>query len=296
MGERADEMGRCGMLERELEPLIDGLAFGEAPRWHGERLVFSDIADHAVKTLAKDGRLETLVELGGRRPSGLGWLPDGRLLVVSMEDHELLRLDAAGLAKVADISAWCGGHANDMVVDSEGRAYIGNLGCDFEAAKIEFRPTHIVRVDPDGSVWPAASGMMCPNGMAISEDGRTLIAAESPVGRLTAFDIASDGSLSGRRAFAGLPNRVMPDGICLDAEAAVWIASPTTNELLRVHEGGGISERVATARSAIACVLGGEDRRTLFAITCGTRIHEAAAARDGHIGIVRVDVPGAGSP
>lgn len=292
----AGGLKRTAMLERELEPLLDGLAFGEAPRWHGERLVFSDIADHAVKALTPDGRIETVVELGERRPSGLGWLPDGRLLIVSMRDHKLLRLDPGQLTEVADISAYCGGHANDMVVDAEGRAYIGNLGCDYEAANVEFHPTHIVRVDPDGSVSAVARRVLCPNGMVISEDGRTLIAAESPAGRLTAFDIAADGSLSGRRVFAELPKKVMPDGICLDTEAAIWVASPTTKEFLRVHEGGRISERITAPRSAIACMLGGEDRRTLFAITCGRRPHEAAAARDGHIGTVRVDCPGAGLP
>jgi sugar lactone lactonase YvrE len=137
-------------MQRHPELLVDGIVFGEGPRWHAGRLYFSDIGDHRVCAVGLDGRLETVVELKGE-PSGLGWLPDGRLLVVSMDDHRLLRLDPGGLCEVADLSAWCGGKANDMVVDARGRAYVGNIGFDLEARPIAPRPTNLVRVDPDGS-------------------------------------------------------------------------------------------------------------------------------------------------
>jgi len=286
------------MAKLELTTLVDGLAFGEGPRWHDGRLWFSDIADHQVKALDADGKVEVMVELGDRQPSGLGWLPDGRLLVVSMLDHKLLRLDGAKLVEAADLAEYCGGWANDMVVDAAGRAFIGNLGFDLAAGPSEMRTTHIVRVDPDGSVRSVASDVASPNGMVITEDGRTLIAAESAAMRLTAFDIAADGSLSGRRVFAQLEGKATADGICIDAENAVWVASPTTNEFLRVHDGGRISERISSGKlMAIACMLGGEDRRTLYAITAQTHVFpDARRLRTGRIETVRVEVPGAGWP
>lgn len=286
------------MAKLELTTLVDGLAFGEGPRWHAGRLWFSDIADHQVKALDADGKVEVMVELGDRQPSGLGWLPDGRLLVVSMLDHKLLRLDGNTLVEVADLSEFCGGWANDMVVDAEGRAFIGNLGGDLEADPIVMENTHIVRVDPDGSVRSVASDLACPNGMVITQDGRTLIAGESAGMRLTAFDLAADGSLHRRRVFAQFEGGATPDGICIDAEDAVWIASPSTNEFLRVHEGGRISERISSGEPlAIACMLGGEDRKTLYALTAQTHVFsDARRLRSGRIETVRVEVPGAGRP
>lgn len=285
----------------KLEPLVDGVAFGEGPRWRGDRLTFSDIADHRVKSVTEAGKLEVEVELGARRPSGLGWLPDGRLLIVSMVDHRLLRREASGaLAEVADLSQWCGGFANDMVVDDHGRAYVGNIGFDLEARPMQIRPTHIVCVEPDGRARSVAENVMCPNGMVITQDRRRLVAAESAGGCLTAFDLALDGSLANRRVFAALPKGVAADGICIDAEDAVWVASPMSKEFLRVHEGGRISERISSEPfHAIACMLGGADRRTLFAITCGTtQIAEAESRgpRSGRIQFARVAVPGAGLP
>jgi sugar lactone lactonase YvrE len=265
----------------QLEILVDGLAFGEGPRWHEGRLWFSDIADHQVKALDADGKVEVRFDLGDRQPSGLGWLPDGRLLVVSMLDHLLLRQEGDTLAPFADLSEFCGGWANDI-----------------EADPVEVRATHIVRVDPDGSVRSVADEVASPNGMVISADGGTLVAGESAGARLAAFDIAADGSLSNRRVFAQLPGDAVPDGICIDAEDAVWVASPTTNEFLRVHEGGRVSTRYASGdRHAIACMLGGPDRRTLYAITAEThRFAEARKLRTGRIETARVEVAGAGWP
>ncbi|MCH2173805.1 SMP-30/gluconolactonase/LRE family protein [Myxococcota bacterium] len=284
--------------DTQLETLVEGIAFGEGPRWHDGTLIFSDIADHRVKRVDSSGNLDTLFDLGERRPSGLGWLPDGRMLVVSMEDHTLMRQDGDRLEPWVDLSKWCGGLANDMVVDAQGRAYVGNLGFDLEAQKMEIAPTHIVRVDPDGSARAVASEVLCPNGMVITPDGRTLIAAESAGARLAAFEIHSDGSLGEHRVFAALPKKATPDGICLDAENCVWVASPTTQEFLRVREGGEIAQRISSGeRTAIACMLGGDDRRTLFAITCKTtQFSKAAQVRDGAIATTRVEVPGAGRP
>jgi sugar lactone lactonase YvrE len=286
-----------GSMERDRKLLVDGIVFGEGPRWHAGRLFFSDIGDHRVRAAGLDGRLETVLELRGE-PSGIGWLPDGRMLVVSMQDHRLLRVDPGGLREVADLSPWCGGRANDMVVDARSRAYVGNIGFDLEAQPIVPRPTNLVRVDPDGSVHVAARELWCPNGLAILADGRTLVAAESAAGRLAAFDVAGDGSLSSPRVFAKLPEGVAPDGICADAEGAVWVASPTTREFLRVRSGGEVAERISTGeRIAIACALGGAGRGTLFLITSSTMsLAEAARGRTGRIETCEVAVPGAGWP
>src|SRR5262245_62721604 len=165
-------------MEPDRKLLVDGIVFGEGPRWRAGRLVFSDIGDRKVLSVGLDGRLETVVELPGE-PSGLGWLPDGRMLVVSMEDHRLLRLDPGGLCSVADLSPWCGGKANDMVVDARGRAYVGNIGFDLEAKPMQIRATHIACVEPDGRARSVADEVMCPNGMVITPDRRCLIGGQS---------------------------------------------------------------------------------------------------------------------
>src|SRR5262249_55560110 len=229
------------------------------------------------------------------QPSGLGWLPDGRLLVVSMTDRRLLRLDPSGLSVVADLSDVATFHCNDMVVDRQGRAYIGNFGSDFEGGGAP-RPAVLALVLPDGTVRVAAEELAFPNGTVLTADGRTLIVGESFGARLTAFDVAADGSLSRRRVWAALEGAV-PDGICLDAENAVWVASPLSKEVLRVREGGDVVERVSTAAQAIACMLGGPERRTLFVLTARALNREACRTqRSARIEMVEVDVPGAGLP
>jgi sugar lactone lactonase YvrE len=274
--------------------LVDGLAFPEGPRWHDGKLWFSDMHAYQVKTVDLSGRLETIVEVPGQ-PSGLGWLPDGRLLVVSMTDRRLLRLDATGLTTVADLASFATYHCNDMVVDMAGRAYVGNFGFDLLTQQ-PFVPARLVLVTPDGHSRAVADDLAFPNGAVITPDGRTLIVGESVAACLTAFDIAPDGSLSGRRVWAQLEGAV-PDGICLDAEGAVWVASPINSEVLRVHPGGRVSQRIGVATRAIACMLGGPDRRTLFVLTAATIDPDAARTqRRGQIEIVRVDVPGAGLP
>ncbi len=280
-----------------LERVASGLLFGEGPRWHDGQLHFSDIGAGRVQRITSAGALETIVEVPGR-PSGLGWRPDGVLLISSMHDHRLLAFDGDALREVADLSAFCGGHLNDLVVDAQGRAYVGNIGFSLDVTPIDPRPTHVVRVDPDGRVQSAADDLMAPNGMVITPDGGTLIVAESGRACLTAFPIDANGDLGTRRCYAKLPAGAAPDGICLDEEGAVWVASPTTNEFLRLREGGEVASRIPTdGRPGIACMLGGPDRRTLYLITAPTaNIESSIPLADGHIDCLRVEVPGAGRP
>ncbi len=274
--------------------LLDGLRFPEGPRWHDGRFWFSDM--HAGQVIAVDlsGRSEVVVEVKAE-PSGLGWLPDGRLLVVSMQDRRLLRLDADGLTQVADLSDLASYHCNDMVVDAEGRAYVGNFGFDLHAGE---SPTsaNLILVHPDGRSEVAAADLRFPNGAVITPDGRTLIVGESFGGCLTAFDVADDGTLSGRREWAKLEGAV-PDGICLDAEGAIWVASPIgKGGVLRVREGGEVTQRIAVENEAFACMLGGPERRTLFICTAPDSNPEKTGDRGGRIETVEVDTPGAGLP
>jgi len=279
----------------KLETLLDGLCFGEGPRWHDGKLWLSDMHAQTVLTVDLDGKREDVAHVPAK-PSGLGWLPDGRLLIVSMHDRRLLRREPDGrLVTHADLASLADFHCNDMVVDGRGRAYVGNFGFDLEAGAPP-RTTCLVRVDPDGRASVAATEMRFPNGSVITPDGRTLIVGESFAGCLTAFTIGADGSLSGRREWAKL-ERAVPDGICLDAENAVWVASPPSKEVLRVREGGAVAERIPVGRAAIACMLGGPDRRTLFVLSAdGFREDETIPKRSARVEIARVDVPGAGFP
>lgn len=203
--------------------LLDDLVFPEGPRWRDGKLWFSDMNDLRVRTVDLDGRTEDVVRVPGQ-PSGLGWLPDGRLLVVSMTDRRLLRLDGDTLSEVADLSKLANHHCNDMVTDVEGRSYVGNFGFDLQAGESP-RTTGLVLVTPEGDARIVAEDLSFPNGSVITPDGRTLVVGESWAGRLSAFDIAEDGSLSGRRVWAQLEGAI-PDGCCLDAEGAIWVASP----------------------------------------------------------------------
>jgi len=279
-----------------MEKIVGGFAFVEGIRWRDGQLWFSDMHGDAVYRLDAVGDLKVVAEVP-QKPSGLGWLPDGDLLIVSMADRKLLRQDDDGELSIhADLSALAEKPFNDMVVDGQGRAYVGNFG--FENAKGDAVCTSIVaRVDPDGSVCQAADDLLFPNGMVITPDGKTLIVAETYGARLTAFDIEGDGSLSGRRLFAQLMDGSVPDGIALDAQGAVWMASPTTMACLRVLPSGEIAQRIDTGRQAITCTLGGEDRKTLYiALSDSTDREECRASMSAEIVSVRVDVPGAGLP
>ena len=279
----------------KLEVLLDGLKFGEGPRWRDGKLWFSDFYAHRVATVDLEGRDETIVEVP-QRPSGLGWTLQGDLLVVSMLDRRVLRFDGQRLHLYADLSALAGGLCNDMVVDAAGRAYVGNFGYD-RHNDAPPKNTRIIRVDPDGRAASVGDELLFPNGMVIAPDGGTLVVAETFANRLSAFDVGADGSLTNHRVFAVL-DRVFPDGICLDAEGAVWVADARAPQVLRVLPGGRIAQTVAVEadRCTYACMLGGPDRRTLFVITNTGSGPKMAAKSDGRIEFVRVDVPGAGLP
>ena len=276
------------------QTLLDGLTFPEGPRWHQGRLWFSDFYNYRVMALGLDGKAEVMATVPAC-PSGLGWMPDGSLLIVSMNDKCLLRQVNGQLVKHADLSGVAGGPCNDMVVDAQGRAYVGNFG--YERFKGEdARPAVLARVDPDGSVSVAATDMLFPNGAVITPDGKRLIVGETMGNRLTAFDIAPDGGLSNRHIFA-THEKLVPDGICLDAEGAIWVADPRTNRCVRVREGGEEVEMISLpGRNAYACMLGGEDRKTLFICTAPGSGPGRVGTTDGKIEIVRVGVPGAGLP
>jgi sugar lactone lactonase YvrE len=275
--------------------LVDGLAFPEGPRWRDGYLFFSDQHDRRVLKMDPSGKAETLVEVPNQ-PSGLGWLPDGTMLIVSMLDRRVLRLEDGQLVEHADLSALAPGECNDMVVDARGRAYVGNFGFDMYGGG-EARDTCVILVEPDGSARVAAEGIAFPNGTVITDDGRTLIIGESMGGRLTAFTIADDGSLTDRRLFAQLQGAI-PDGICLDAEGAVWLACPATGRCLRVRDGGEVTDEIKVTNDfAYACMLGGADRRTLYMCTApSSEPKETLAKRQGRIEAVQVEVPGAGLP
>ena len=230
-----------------------------------------------------------------QRPSGLGWTPKGELLVVSMLDRRVLRFDGKALHLYADLAALAGGLCNDMVVDAKGRAYVGNFGYD-RHNDAPPRNTRIIRVDPDGRAASVGDEIHFPNGMVITPDGRALVVAETFAHRLGAFDVGADGALANYRVFAALDG-VYPDGICLDAEGAVWVTDARGHDVLRVLPGGRIAQSVNTGeRRSYACMLGGPDRRTLFVITNTNSGPAMAEKTDGRIEIIRVDVPGAGLP
>jgi sugar lactone lactonase YvrE len=283
------------MRDAKVEVLLDGLTFPEGPRWHAGRLWFSDFYTHRVLAVGRDGRAQTIADVP-KRPSGLGWRPDGTPLIVSMLDRSLLELTNGTLRVAADLSNLATGPCNDMVVDGAGRAYVGNFGYDRHANEAP-RTTSLIRVDPDGRAVAVADELMFPNGMVITPDGETLIVAETYAHRLTAFTIGADGGLTGRRLLAALDDACFPDGICLDAEGAVWIADARGHDVLRVFDGGRVERRIGVGeRSVFACMLGGPDRRTLFLCTSTGSGPAMAHKTDGRIEFGPVDVPGAGRP
>ncbi|MEV4899059.1 SMP-30/gluconolactonase/LRE family protein [Nonomuraea sp. NPDC055795] len=267
-----------------METLIGGGAFFEGARWHEGRLWVSDFWRRHVLAVSMDGTADVVAEVPGS-PSGLGWLPDGSLLVVSMMDRKVLRIADGRTSVHADLSALTDLPVNDLVTDPSGRAYAG--ACDFSGA-----PTTLYRVDPDGGAHEAAAGMAFPNGPAITPDGHTLIIAESYANRLTAFDLAPDGALVNRRVWADLGS-ANPDGIALDSEGAVWVADAGGNRAIRVREGGEIVQEISTGDAGVfACALGGPDGHTLFLCTAPTyEPEEAARILKAEIRTIRVAVP-----
>lgn len=297
-------------MSREIATVTDGLSFSECPRWHLDRLWFVDFYTERVLSVSESGGdLRTEAEVPNQ-PSGLGWLPDGRMLVVSMRDRRLLRQEPDGsLVTHADLGPYVGGHPNDMVVDGQGRAYVGNFGFDLMGGA-GLASADLLRVDPDGTVTVVAHDMWFPNGSVITDEG-VLLVDETFGNRVSAFDITDDGGLTNRRTwarFGDLPPSgdlgvalaavvVAPDGCCLDADGALWIADAQRGRLLRVREGGDIAESIDVGTGVFACMLGGSDGRTLFACTAPDFQEEARrSAREGAIVAIRVDAPRAGRP
>jgi sugar lactone lactonase YvrE len=280
----------------DTKVILEGLIFPECPRWHEGRLWFSDMLDERVIAVDPQGKAETITGVPGQ-PGGLGWLPDGRLLAVSKEERKLFRLDPKGLVEVADLGPLAKGHLNDMVVDRRGRAYIGDYGFDeFPGRGV---PIHadLILVEPDGAARRVAEDVKFPNGAVITQGGRTLIVAESFALRIAVFDIKEDGSLANYRVWAELGEGFIPDGLCLDAEGAVWVANSMGNDVARVREGGEVTDRITVAKRAYACMLGGKDRRTLYLTTADAGfLADLAGKRSGRIEAVRVAVPGTGLP
>jgi sugar lactone lactonase YvrE len=263
----------------------------EGPRWREGRLWVSDLLDGKVYSLDADGK-RTLVCEVPNRPSGLGFMPDGALIIASMQDRKVLKHANGVTTVLADLCEHATGDVNDLLVDERGYTYVGNFGYDLHNGAPS-TPTNMHVISPDGVVRVAASGLEFPNGTVIADGGRTLIVAETWAGRLTAFDRDEEGRLSNRRIFAALRDR-QPDGICLDSEGAVWAACYNTGEVVRVREGGEITDRVECGKHTLACALGGSDGRTLFCMTyVGTETDIGAGKRLGQIFATRVDSPAA---
>jgi sugar lactone lactonase YvrE len=280
---------------RDVDLFLDGMGFGEGPRWHDGRLWFSDFVARQVSSVDMAGELRVEAKLDDQ-PSGLGWLPDGRLLIVAMHQKAVLRREQdGGLTHHADLSGVATGDANDMVVAEDGTAYVGNLGSDLVAGE-PIREAKLARVRPDGQVSVGAEGLLVPNGSVITPDGDLLIVGESFAQRYTAFPIARDGSLGSGRIWAELGEGRKPDGCTLDAEGAIWFANCASNHVARVVEGGRITDTTDVPDRAFACALGGEDGRTLFVLTCPTGPNADHQPGSGRMWITRVDVPHAGQP
>lgn len=299
----------------ELTTVVDGLHFSECPRWRDGRLYFSDFYLQQVLSVQGDGsdrRVEA--EVPGQ-PSGLGWLPDGRMLVISQHDKRLLRQEPDGaLVTHADLSDHVTGDPNDMVVDSQGRAFLGHFGFDLMGGG-SITTASLLRVDLDGTVTTVAQDLMFPNGSVLTEggsDGTAVLMVDETFGnRVTAFDVATDGSLTNRRdwaKFAEVPTTtdvgealgglvVAPDGCCLDAEGMMWIADANHERVVRVREGGEIVDQIDTGTGVYACMLGGDDGRTLF-VCCAPDFlaHRRREVAEATIRSTPVKVPHAGRP
>ena len=292
------------MTTYETAVLREGLGFGESPRWHEGRLWYSDFYRHAIYSTDADGREERLEYEVSGQPSGLAWTPTGEMWCVSMTDQRVVR-PASG-ETVVDLSAHSGFWTNEMINGATGIAYVGSFGFDLDlllrdhgvAALMESPPptTNLVVVGPDGAVLQIVPDMTFPNGTVITDDGRTLIVGETLAFRLTAFDVADDGTLSNRRVWAQL-DFVATDGMCLDAEGQIWLANALTNKCLRVKEGGEITGEIETSQTAYACMLGGADRKTLYVLTSPSSDRfTIATSSAGKIEAAEVAIAGAGLP
>jgi sugar lactone lactonase YvrE len=284
------------MAMPELRTLLTGREFVESPRWHEDRLWFCDWGTGEVIAVDLEGNSEVVARMSAGLPFCVDGLPDGRMLVVGNRDRALLRREPDGsLVTHADLTGLSEYAWNDIVVDGRGNAYVNNIGHEFGG---EFAPGMVALVPPGGSARPVAGGLAFPNGMAVTPDNATLIVAESYANRLTAFDIGSDGGLANRRVWAELGENVPPDGICLDAENAVWYADVPNQRCVRVREGGEVLSTIDAGLGCFSCALGGPDRRTLF-ITAARWTGAAgmtSGARTGRVLAVEAPAPGAGWP
>jgi sugar lactone lactonase YvrE len=276
----------------ELHTLMTGLVFGESPRWHDNRLWFSDWGAQEVIAVDLRGKSEVITRIQSF-PFCIDFLPDGRLLVVSARDRLLLRREPDGsLVTYADLHSLSDRPWNEIVVDGRGNAYLNNIGFDFPGG--EFSTGIIALVTPDGSARQVADGVSFPNGMVVTPDNSTLILAESYGKRLTAFDIAANGDLSNRRVWADLGEDA-PDGICLDVENAIWYGDVGNKHCVRVREGGEILQTIDLDRGCFACALGSADMKTLFMVTrewSGTTSMAGSGERTGQVLTFEVTVPG----
>ena len=307
---------------KELKKLTGGLYFGEGPRWHENKLWFSDFYSHKVMTLDENNSLETVCEVPNQ-PSGLGWLPNGDLLIVSMLDRKILRFSEGSISVHADLSEYVAHKCNDMFVGRDGTAYVGNFGMGDAGESLN--STHLMIVKSDGTVLKGPDNLLFPNGTVITEDGKNLIIAETLGAKLTSFDIEDNGELTNRKLWARTSplfslliikflssmgfdlskvdfskyskNLHVPDGICLDEKNGIWIASPTTKAVVRIEKGGNITDTINTPKGAFACMLGGKERKTLYVIISNSSDpEEAQASPEGEIHSIEVEIPGVGKP
>lgn len=284
-------------MAKKAEILAEGIHFGECPRWREGRLWFSDMMAQEIKSVSLSGDVRVEIKLADDRPGGIGWMPDASLLVVSVGQRKVLRYSPDGEVRVhADLSNLAIYNLNDMVVSASGHAYVGDMGFDIgaeeakrgrEAVLADHVTAGLIHITPEGAASVAFEDMHFPNGMVITPDGNTLIVAESMALRLTAFDISADGSLSNRRVWAETRSR-MPDGIALNADGAVWFASPYTGDCALIREGGEVLDDVATNGNCFACELGGEDGQTLFMTVNNPAAMMADGGAHANISIARV--------
>ena len=304
-------------MQTTLKLLLENVYFSEGPRWHNNKFWFSDFYQHAVFNVDANGTVEKIVDIPNQ-PSGLGWLPNGDMLIVSMHDQKLMRFSDGVLSLHSDLSHLTKFTCNDMVVDNAGHAYIGNFGTTQH--NIDVKPTCLIHVTPDGKASIVAENLEFPNGTVITPDGKKLIVGETYAGRLTAFDINSDKTLSNRQTWAKMmptwifyvskvrrflkqvPKETnfaprVPDGICLDEGMGIWVASPTTFEVFRIEEGGNVTDIISTPQRAYACMLGGESGKTLYISTANDSTPEVARSQPmGKIYTTEVKFARAGNP
>jgi len=305
-----------------LKKLTGGLYFGEGPRWHENKLWFSDFYSHKVMTLDENNSIETICEVPSQ-PSGLGWLPNGDLLIVSMLDRKILKFSEGSISIHADLSEYVAHKCNDMVVSKDGTAYVGNFGMGDAGESL--KSTHLMIVKSDGTVLKGPDNLLFPNGTVITEDGKNLIIAETLGAKLTSFDIEDNGELTNRELWARTSplfslliikflsslgfdlskvdfsryskNLHVPDGICLDEKNGIWIASPTSKAVVRIEKGGNITDIISTPKGAFACMLGGKERKTLYVIISNSSDpEEAQESPEGEIHSIEVEIPGVGKP